>query len=206
MTSPSLSAVALVTTLKPSPAQSSSDLMADQIMQALSGHGVVGETIRIADHDVKPGVETDMGDGDEWPGIREKILAADILVLCTPTWAGHPSSLSQRVIERLDAELSETDADGRPILFGKVALVGVVGNEDGAHAIVADLFQALNDFGYTLPAQGCTYWNGEAMHKTDYKDLTTTPSATASATSTAAANAAHLAAALRAENYPVPSS
>lgn len=206
MDSPTLSALALVTTLKPSPADSSSDLMAAQLLNALSQHGVSGDTVRIADHDVKPGVQTDMGDGDEWPSIRDKVLAADILVLCTPTWAGHPSSLTQRVIERLDAELSETDDAGRPILFGKVAIVGVVGNEDGAHAIIADVIQALNDFGYTIPAQGSTYWNGEAMHKTDYKDLTTTPDATAAATSTAATNAVHLARSLKRENYPVPSS
>jgi hypothetical protein len=60
--------------------------------------------------------------------------------------------------------LSETDDSGRPVLFGKVAVVAVVGNEDGAHKIVADTFQALNDTGYSIPAQGCTYWNGEAMY------------------------------------------
>lgn len=34
---------------------------------------------------------------------------------------------------RLDADLSETDGQPRPILFGKVDLVAAVGNEDGAH-------------------------------------------------------------------------
>ena len=43
---------------------------------------------------------------------------ADFLVVGTPTWMGHMSSVAQRVLERLDAELSETDAEGRPILFG----------------------------------------------------------------------------------------
>jgi hypothetical protein len=91
------------------------------------------------------------------------------------------SSVAQRVLERLDAELSETDDAGRPILTGKVAVATVVGNEDGAHKIVADLFQALNDVGYTIPAQGCTYWNGPAMQTTDYKDLDEVPEAVASA-------------------------
>ncbi len=62
-----------------------------------------------------------MGDGDEWPQIREKVLAADILLLSTPVWLGHPSSVAQRVLERLDAELSNTDDAGRPVLAGKVA-------------------------------------------------------------------------------------
>lgn len=78
-----------------------------------------------------------MGDGDQWPQIREKVLAADILLLSTPVWLGHPSSVAQRVLERLDAELSNTDDAGRPALTGKVAVVSVVGNEDGAHKAIA---------------------------------------------------------------------
>jgi hypothetical protein len=47
---------------------------------------------------------------------------------------GHMSSIAQRVLERLDAELSETDDEGRLATFGKVALTQVVGNEDGGHS------------------------------------------------------------------------
>jgi multimeric flavodoxin WrbA len=154
------------------------------------------------DHNIKPGVENDMGAGDEWPALRRKVIAADILIFATPTWMGHMSSVAQRVLERLDALLSDTDDDGRPVVFGKVAVAAVVGNEDGAHKIVADLFQALNDVGYSVPAQGCTYWNGAAMEKTDYNDLDEVPSAVASATSTAARNAAHLAKLLKSQQYP----
>jgi multimeric flavodoxin WrbA len=202
MESSNLSAVALICTLTPSPGESSSDLLADQFLEALRSHGVDGSKIRVVDHDVRPGVQTDMGDGDAWPSIREKVLAADILLVSTPTWAGHMSSVASRVVERLDAELSETDADGRPILYDKVALVAVVGNEDGAHKVSADLFQALNDYGYTIPAQGVSYWNGEAMHTTDYKDLDSTPEVTASALSAAVTNAVHLARLLKAGRYP----
>lgn len=197
-----LTAIALNCTLKPSPAESSSDLMATQFLDAFSGHQVTGEVVRVVDHDVKPGVEADMGDGDQWPTIREKILAADILVVVTPTWMGNMSSVAARALERLDAELATEGADGNPVLFGKVAVVGVVGNEDGAHKITADLYQGLNDTGYTIPAQGGTYWNGEAMHGTDYKDLDETPEATAGAMETAVANAVHLAKALKDQPYP----
>lgn len=82
-------------------------------------------------------------------------------------------------------------------MVGKVALAAVVGNEDGAHKIVADLFQALNDIGFSIAAQGCTYWNGEAMQGTDYTDLDDVPDAVASATANAARNAVHLATVLR---------
>lgn len=201
--STSLTALVLNCTLTPSPAESSTELMAGQVVEALRKQGVEGgEIIRLVDLDVRPGVEKDMGAGDAWPGVREKMLAADILVIATPTWMGHMSSIASRVMERLDAELSELDGQGRPLTFGKVALVAVVGNEDGAHKITADLFQGLNDVGFTIPAQGGVYWNGEAMTTTDYKDLDTTPDAVASTIATMSVNAAHLAAALKQDGYP----
>ncbi|MGY1988539.1 flavodoxin family protein [Blastococcus sp. SYSU DS0669] len=198
----SLRALALVCSLKPSPAPSSSDLIARQILAGLEEHGVTGDVVRVVDHDVKPGVEVDMGEGDQWPAIREQMMAADILIVSTPTWVGHMSSVAQRVLERLDGELSETDDSGRPKVTGKVAVVSVVGNEDGAHKIVADLFQGLDDIGFTIPAQGSTYWNDQAMGGTDYMDLDETPEAVASTTATLAENAAHLARALKAQPYP----
>ncbi|HEX7352123.1 flavodoxin family protein [Brachybacterium sp.] len=197
-----LRALALVCSLKASPADSSSEVMARQVLDALAPHGVDGEVVRVADHDVRPGVEADMGDGDEWPQILERVEAADILVLATPTWLGHMSSIAQRVLERLDAALSDTDAQGRPAMFGKIAVVAVVGNEDGAHKIIADSFQALNDIGFTVPAQGGTYWNHEAMNPLDYRDLEETPEAVAATTATLAANAAHLARLLAESPYP----
>ncbi|MCR2815264.1 flavodoxin family protein [Microbacterium jiangjiandongii] len=201
-----LRALVLNCTLKPSPAESSTDLLAQQVLDALAPHDVTGETIRVVDHDVKPGVEADMGDGDAWPLIRGRVLASDILVFATPTWVGHMSSVAQRVIERLDAEISETDDEGRPLLAGKVAVVAVVGNEDGAHAVIADAFQGLNDVGFTIPSQGGVYWNGEAMQTTDYKDLDETPEAVATTTETVARHAAHLATLLKERPFPAPAS
>ncbi|MFD3335662.1 flavodoxin family protein [Streptomyces sp. NPDC058700] len=200
-----LRAVALVCTLSPSPAASSSQLLAEQTMAALSDHGVTGKIIRIADHDVRPGVKTDMGDGDAWPEIRDTILGCDILVLSTPIWLGHPSSIAQRVMERLDAEISETDEEGRMLTYGKVAAVCVVGNEDGAHKVSADLFQGLNDVGFSLAPNAVTYWVGEAMQGTDYQDLEKTPEKTAATTATLAANTAHLARRLKSVPYPASS-
>ncbi|GAA3506921.1 flavodoxin family protein [Streptomyces showdoensis] len=200
-----LRAVALVCSLSPSPKRSSSQLLAEQTMAALADHGVTGKVIRVADHDVKPGVEVDMGDGDAWPEIRDTILACDILILSTPIWLGHPSSIAQRVLERLDAELGESDDEGRPLTYGKAAAVCVVGNEDGAHHVSAELFQGLNDVGFTLAPNAVTYWVGEAMQRTDYQDLDKTPEKTAATTATLAANTAHLARRLKKASYP-PSS
>jgi multimeric flavodoxin WrbA len=197
-----LTALALVCTLTPSPEPSSSEVLAQHILDELTGQGVATSALRIVDHNIRRGVLTDMGDGDEWPAVRERILAADIVVLSTPIWMGHPSSVAQQVLERLDADLSETDDQGRPIMYGKVATVAVVGNEDGAHKTIADMMQALNDLGFTLPAQGGTYWVGEAMQSVDFKDLDEVPDAVASANAGLARNATHLARLLRASKYP----
>lgn len=196
-----LTALLINCTLKPSPASSSTHVLGEQLLAALAEHGVTADRIRAVDHLILPGVQADMGEGDEWPELRSRVMAADIVVLATPTWMGQHSSVAQRVLERLDAELDATDESGRPTLFGKVAIAAIVGNEDGAHHIAAILFQALNDVGFTVPAQGSVYWNGEAMQTVDYKDLDETPEKVAQATSTAAANAAHLARMLKEQPY-----
>lgn len=197
-----MQALALVCTLKPSPSDSSTDLIARQVLDELDAHGVAGDVVRVVDHDVHPGIADDMGSGDEWPGILDKVKDADVLLLATPTWLGHMSSIAQRTLERLNAQLSSTDDEGRPAMFGKVGVVAVVGNEDGAHKIVADVLQGLNDTGFSIPAQGATYWNHEAMNPKDYKDLEETPAAVAATTATLATNAAHLARLLSQEQYP----
>jgi len=100
-----------------------------------------------------------MGEGDDWPDVRKKILASDMLVIATPTWLGQPSSLVQRVFERMDAMISETRDNGAPVAFNKVGGIVITGNEDGAHHIVAVVAQALIDIGFTIPAQAWTYWH-----------------------------------------------
>lgn len=196
------SAIALNCTLKPD-GDSSTDRMIGVIADELTKHEIsLTETIRVAAHDVKPGVTSDEGEGDAWPALRERVLAADVLIFATPIWLGQMSSVAKRVVERMDAFLSETDEQGRTPAYGKIALIGVVGNEDGAHHVTATLAQALNDVGYTLPAAAATYWVGEAMQKTDFKDLPAVPDKVAETAKSAAANAAHLARLLGRETYP----
>ena len=200
MTSPTC--LILNCTLKSSPDESSSALLGSQILTALMDYEVKGEMVRVVDHNVRFGVSTDEGDGDAWPQLRERMLAADVLVLVTPIWLGQPSSVCKMVLERLDAELSETDDAGRMLTYDKVAGIGVVGNEDGAHHVTAELCQALSDVGFTIPANGSTYWVGEAMQAVDYKDKQPTPEKTAGTTKTMARNLAHLAGLLAESPYP----
>ncbi len=197
-----LRAVVLGCSLKASPAPSSSELLGREVLAALADHDVDGEVIRIVDHRVRFGVSTDEGDGDEWPAIRAKILDAQILVIATPIWMGQPSSVCKMVLERLDAELAETDDQGRLLTYGKVAAVAVVGNEDGAHHVTAEVLQALNDVGFTIAAVASTYWVGEAMGKVDYNNAGPKPDTTGAATKALATNTAHLAHLLLDKAYP----
>jgi len=197
-----LTVLALNCSLKSSSEPSSTDHLLKQVLDALGEHDAKGEILRVCDFNVKPGVTSDEGDGDDWPKLREKLMASDIVILGTPVWLGQPSSICKRVLERLNAFLSETDDEGRMPSFGKVCAVAVVGNEDGAHHICAELYQALNDVGFTIAAGAATYWVGEAMQDVDYKDLKTTPKPVAAATATLARNAAHLARLLKDNEYP----
>jgi multimeric flavodoxin WrbA len=195
-------ALAINCTLKRAPAKSSCELLIAELLEQMREHGVEGEIVRAVELNIKPGVTSDEGEGDDWPALRQRILDADIFVLGTPIWLGHPSSVCQRVLERLDAFLGEQDERGRMVSYDRVACVAVVGNEDGAHHVFAELAQGLSDEGFTIPAEGSVYWVGEAMQAVDFKDKSSTPEGTATATRTLARNAAHLARILKAQAYP----
>ena len=197
-----LTALAINCTLKASPAESSCSLLLSQAQRELEKLGVSCEQIRAVDFNIKPGVTSDEGEGDDWPMIREKVLAADILILGTPIWLGHPASVCQRVLERLDAFIGEVDDEQRMVSYGRVACVAVVGNEDGAHHVVASLYQGLNDVGFTIPANGCTYWVGPAMGSTDYKDVKDPGEKIGKTNAMLARNAVHLAKLLKQSGYP----
>lgn len=153
-------ALALNCTLKRSPDDSNTAALAQVVLDALDEHGVETDLVRVVDHVVEPGVVSEaVSEADQWPALHAKIVAADILIIATPTWLGQQSSISKRVLERMDALLSETKDDGRPIAYDKVAGVVVTGNEDGAHHCIAEISGALIDIGYTLAGQGWTYWN-----------------------------------------------
>jgi predicted CoA-binding protein len=86
--------------------------------------------------------------------------------------------------------------------YSKVAIVAVVGNEDGAHRSSADLYQWLADVGFTIPANAVAYWVGEAMGSVDFADLDEVPEKVTSAAAQTASNAAHLARVLQEAPYP----
>jgi multimeric flavodoxin WrbA len=179
-------ALILNCTLKKSPAPSNTEKLAGLVANGLREHDVEVESVRIADKRVEPGVETDMG--DDWTAIHEKLLASEILVIASPTWLGHPSSIAQRVLERMDAMLAETDDQNQPVAYNRVAGVVVTGNEDGAHHVISEITGALIDIGYTIPGQSWTYWNMGPGPGPDYTDTDHGHEFSAKSASTMAAN------------------
>lgn len=168
-----MKALLLSCTLKPLPEASNTETLAEVVTQALKEQDVDVEAIRLVDRDIRHGVKTDMGNGDSWPVIHDRLLAADILIVASPTWLGHPSSVAQQALERMDAMISEM-RDGVPVAYGKVAAVVCTGNEDGAHHVISEICGGLIDIGYTIPPQAWTYWNkgpgpGEDYLQTDYR-------------------------------------
>jgi len=157
-----LRAVILNCTLKKSPEESNTEALISIVRGHLDDLGVECDVIRPVDFNIPFGVVSDMGDGDEWPQILEKILAADILIIGTSIWFGVRNSVCQMVIERLDGTYEGTNDVGQYPMYNKVAGVVVTGNEDGAHAAAETTLFNLSHLGFTIPPNADTYWVGDA--------------------------------------------
>ena len=190
-----LNVLAIVCTLKRSPEPSSADRMAQLMLAEFPG--ATTDVVRVVDAAVAPGLLNDMGDGDGWPAVRARIDAADVLVLTGPIWNGQPASAFLQVPERLNAVLSEKDDQQRTPLFGKVAVLGVVGNEDGARHVQSIMMAALSELGLSFPAVPLAYHLGD-----DLVDQDEVEDADLTLVQRACSNAAHLATVLRDQPYP----
>lgn len=158
-----LKALILNCTLKKSPEESNTRSLIDKVVAELATLDVESEVIRIVDHDVKFGVKNDMGDGDAWPEIYEKVKACNILIIGSPIWMGVRGSVTQLVMERLDGSYADADEEtGQFPLYNKVAGIIITGNEDGAHDVAANTLFNLTHLGCTVPPNADTYWVGPA--------------------------------------------
>jgi multimeric flavodoxin WrbA len=155
-----LQAVFLSCTLRHSPEVSNAEALASKVVQWLDRMDVASEMIKVVDYKVPTGVSSDEGEGDEWPRMLERITPADILVVATPIWFGHRSSVAQLVIERLDGTYDERNEVGQYPLYNKVGGVVVTGNEDGAHSAAESTLFNLSHLGCTIPPNSDTYWGG----------------------------------------------
>ncbi len=199
-------ALILNCTLKSSPEPSNTEALSNEVMHAMEEAGVEVELVRVLDHRVDPGVSSDEGSGDEWPELHRKVLASEILIIATPTWLGQPSSVAKRVLERMDAMISETDDEGRPVAYNRVAGCVVTGNEDGAHHVIAEVYQALIDIGFTVPGGSWTYWHTGPGPGPSYLESDEGHEWSIKTGRTAAANLVAVASALAAHPMPAPAS
>ena len=161
-------------TLKRSPETSHTQGLADISIEIMRRNGVTVDVIRAVDHDIATGVYPDMTEhgwpSDEWPALYERVLAADILVLCTPIWLGQKSSVCARVIERLYGNSSLLNDAGQFAYYGRVGGCLVTGNEDGVKHCAMSVLYSLQHLGYVVPPQADAGWIGEAGPGPSYLD------------------------------------
>jgi multimeric flavodoxin WrbA len=161
-------------TLKRSPEPSHTDGLAAISMAIMRANGVTVDAIRAVDHDIASGVWPDMTEhgwpSDDWPTLFERVMAADILVLCTPIWLGEKSSVCTRVIERLYGNSHLLNDAGQYAYYGRVGGCVVTGNEDGIKHCAMNVLYSLQHLGYTIPPQADAGWIGEAGPGPSYLD------------------------------------
>ncbi|CDQ37973.1 flavodoxin family protein [Virgibacillus salexigens] len=155
-------AIFLNTSLKDSNEISNTDALYEEVKRIYQQEDVESETIRLADYHIPVGISDDLGDGDEWPLILEKVKKADILIIGSPIWLGEKSSLATVAMERLYGGSSLTNNKGQSIYYNKVAGVVITGNEDGAKNAATSLLYGLSHIGFVVPPNVDAYWVGEA--------------------------------------------
>lgn len=158
-----MKAVTLNCTLKYHPDTSNTQALIDKVHGLLNDLGTETETVRLTDYNIRFGVSSDEGRGDEWPQVLAKIKEADIVIIGTPIWFGVRSSVAQLALERLDGTYNEADPEnGQFPLYGKVGGCIITGNEDGAHDAASTTLFNLSHLGCTIPPNVDCYWVGDA--------------------------------------------
>jgi multimeric flavodoxin WrbA len=197
-----LKALFLNASLKDSSEASNTDALSEEVQEIFIKEGIDSEIIRLADYKIAYGMEGDMGNGDEWPRIFEKVLAADILIIATPLWLGEKSSVATLAIERLYGSSSKTNEKGQSLYYNKVGGVVVTGNEDGAKHASASVLYALSHIGFVIPPNVDAYWVGEAGPGPSYTETNRDNAFTKKHVQMLAYNTIHLAEMLK--KIPIP--
>lgn len=169
-----LKALFINCTLKKSPEMSHTDGLVRISRAIMEKNNVEVEAVRAVDHDIAYGVYPDMTEHgwskDDWPGIYEKVKAANILVLCSPIWLGEKSSVCTKIVERLYSSSGDLNQHGQYAYYGKVGGCLITGNEDGVKHCAMGMLYALQHIGYTIPPQADAGWIGEAGPGPSYLD------------------------------------
>lgn len=197
-----LKALFLNASLKDSSEPSHTDALSEEVQEIFIKEGIDSEIIRLADYKIAYGMESNLGNGDEWPKVFQKVLAADILIIGTPLWLGEKSSIATLAIERLYGSSGETNEKGQSVYYNKVGGVVVTGNEDGAKHASASVLYALSHIGFLIPPNVDAYWVGEAGPGPSYMETDRDNAFTKKHVQMLAYNTIHLAQMLK--NQPIP--
>ena len=169
-----LSALYVNCTLTRSPEPSHTQRLIDKSVAIMEGEGVAVDQFRAVDQDIATGVLPDMTeagwDTDAWPQLFERVLAADILVLCGPIWLGDNSSQTKLIIERLYSNSGDLNDKGQSVFYGRAGGCLITGNEDGIKHCASNVLYSLQHVGYTIPPQADAGWIGEAGPGPSYGD------------------------------------
>ncbi|CAN5617608.1 flavodoxin family protein [soil metagenome] len=169
-----LKAIYINCTLKRSPEVSNTQGLMDVSAEIMRRNGVAVDQIRAIDHEIPPGLYPDMTehgwDRDEWPGIYERVKAADILVIGMSIWLGEKSSVATKIVERLYGQSGDLNDNGQWVYYGRVGGCIVTGNEDGVKHCAMSTLYALQHIGYVIPPQADSGWIGEAGPGPSYLD------------------------------------
>jgi multimeric flavodoxin WrbA len=198
----SLKALFLNTTLKKSPEVSNTSALIGESRKIFEKEGVETEEIRVVDYNIPYGIVARVNNDDGWPGLFEKVMRSEILVIGTAIWLGEKTSVASKVIERMYGSSGETNALGQYIYYNKVGGVLVTGNEDGGKEVSRSILYALQHIGYTIPPQADAYWVGEAGPGPSYIEAGTDNEFTKRNTKFMTYNLIHLARMIQASPIP----
>lgn len=167
-----MKALFLNCTLKHSPRKSNTEALIDKAVKEYQKLDVETEVIRVIDYNIPFGINSDEGEGDQWPEINKKVKECNILIIGSPIWFGVRGSVTQMVMERLSGGYDEAnEQNGQYPLYNKVGAVIVTGNEDGAHNVAANTLFNLTHLGATIAPNSDSYWVGDAGPGPSYLEI-----------------------------------
>lgn len=199
-----LKAIFLLGTLKKSPTFSHTETLCELLIEHLNKHQTKSDIIRLADYTIHPGIETYATKKDDWPKLLKKVLESDIIIFATPIWWGIQSSLTQRVIERMDALNDKLLETGESDFANKVGGIVITGAEDGSQHIIGNITNFMSWNGMSIPPACSLSYLGSRSDDTKEKLMKKFKREnTNEMAKRMAINLVHLAKLLKGNSYPI---
>ncbi len=111
-----LKAIIVNATLKHPSLPSHTDTLLDVVAEIFRRNEVEVDRMRLSQFNLAPGVYPDMTEHgwphDDWPGIKDRVLNADICILGTPIWLGEKSSAKRGRALRMETARTMAVASG----------------------------------------------------------------------------------------------